>query len=216
MRIHQQSTRFRIVSKSNGGSAVESASYISRQKLTSEVTGETHYPKHHEDLVYSGILLPENAPTVYQDRATLWNSVEKNEKSKKAQLARTMKADLPNDWSYELAEQFLKEFVQKTFVNKGMCADIAIHDSVNPEGQRNLHSHIMLTLRPIIENGAWGAKSKKNISLTKRVTASRPETAITSQGRLTLWTGTGGQRRRNGGRRLRMLSMISTKCMGLM
>lgn len=167
MRTHQQSTRFRIVSKSNGGSAVESASYISRQELTSEVTGETYYPKYHEDLVYSGILLPENAPIGYQDRATLWNSVEKNEKSKKAQLARTLKADLPNDWSYELAEQFLKEFVQKTFVNKGMCADIAIHDSVNPEGQRNLHCHIMLTLRPIIENGAWGAKSKKEYILDR-------------------------------------------------
>lgn len=44
-----------------------------------------------------------------------------------------LKADLPNDWNYELAEQFLKGFVQKTFVDKGMCADIAIHDSVNPE-----------------------------------------------------------------------------------
>jgi len=56
------------------------------------VTGETYYPKYHEDLVYSGILLPENAPISYQDRATLWNSVEKNEKNKKAQLARTLKA----------------------------------------------------------------------------------------------------------------------------
>ena len=34
-----------------------------------------------------------------------------------------------------------------------MCADWAIHDSENDKGQRNLHIHVLLTMRPITENG---------------------------------------------------------------
>ena len=41
------------------------------------------------------------------------------------------------------------------------CADWAIHDSENDKGQRNLHIHVLLTMRPLTENGEWGAKQKK-------------------------------------------------------
>ena len=37
----------------------------------------------------------------------------------------------------------------------------AIHDSENDKGQRNLHIHVLLTMRPLTENGEWGAKTKK-------------------------------------------------------
>ena len=51
--------------------------------------------------------------------------------------------------------------MQRNFVDKGMCADWAIHDSENDKGQRNLHIHVLLTMRPLTENGEWGAKQKK-------------------------------------------------------
>ena len=38
-------------------------------------------------MVCSDVLLPPQAPAEYQDRATLWNAVEKAERGKKAQLA---------------------------------------------------------------------------------------------------------------------------------
>ena len=37
-----------------------------------------------------------------------------------------LKASLPNDWSYELAEEVVRDYVQRNFVDKGMCADWAI------------------------------------------------------------------------------------------
>ncbi len=61
--------------------------------------------------------------------------------------------------------------MQRTFgafgiiVDKGMCADWAIHDSENDKGQRNLHIHVLLTMRLLTENGEWGAKSKKVFDL---------------------------------------------------
>lgn len=38
-----------------------------------------------------------------------------------------------------------------------MCADFAIHDKQDG----NPHAHIMLTMRPLEQDGQWGAKSKK-------------------------------------------------------
>ena len=127
----------------------------------SEYDGQTYRPKYHEDLVHSEITLPPNAPKEYADRATLWNAVELSEKGQKSQLARMLKASLPNEWSYELAEEVVRDYVQRNFVDKGMCADWAIHDSENDKGQRNLHIHVLLTMRPLAENGEWRAKQKK-------------------------------------------------------
>jgi len=80
----QASTRFSIVKRSKGQSAVEKASYISRSVFVSEFDGQTYRPKYHEDLVHSEITLPPNAPKEYADRATLWNAVELSEKGQKS------------------------------------------------------------------------------------------------------------------------------------
>ncbi len=57
--------------------------------------------------------------------------------------------------------------MQRNFVDKGMCADWAIHDSENDKGQRNLHIHVLLTMRALTENGEWGAKQKMIYDLDK-------------------------------------------------
>ena len=162
------STRFSIVKRSKGQSAIEKSSYISRCTLTSEYTGETYKPKYHEDLVHSEISLPEHAPKEFADRSILWNSVEQVEKNKNAQLARMVKLNMPNAWSYDLAVATVRDYVQENFVSKGMCAEWAVHDSYNEQtGQRNLHAHIMLTLRPLEQDGIWGEKQKKVYELDK-------------------------------------------------
>jgi len=44
---------------------------------------------------------------------------------------------------------------------KVLCVDYAIHDT----GKGNPHCHIMLTMRPLDERGAWAAKSQKEYDL---------------------------------------------------
>lgn len=166
------STRFSVVTRGGNSrcpcpSAIDAAGYISREELYSEYDGHTYRPDPKEDLVHSEIDLPENAPREYQDRATLWNAVEAVEKQKNSQLARMFKASLPNDWTYEVAEEVVRKYVMENFVSKGMCADWAIHDSCNEKGQRNLHFHLLLTLRAIDENGKWMPKQKKIYILDK-------------------------------------------------
>ena len=166
MAVKNLSTRVGICGRSEncraGHSAVEQAAYIMREKMYCQYDGQTYYPKYSEDLVHNEVLLPKNAPVEYTDPAVLWNSVEMYEKSSDAQLARTYKVELPNEWSYDLAKDVMRDYTRRNFVDKGMCVQFAIHDSENKTtGQRNLHCHIMLTLRSIDEQGRWMAKQKK-------------------------------------------------------
>ena len=60
------------------------------------------------------------------------------------------------------ATEVMRDYIERNFVSKGMCAQFAIHDSENKEtGQRNLHCHILLTMRGIDEQGQWMPKQKK-------------------------------------------------------
>ena len=63
----------------------------------------------------------------------------------------------PRELSGEQQLALVRAYVKDNFVDKGMCADFAIHD----KGTGNPHVHIMLTLRPLKENGQWGAKCRK-------------------------------------------------------
>ena len=171
MAVKNLSTRVAIIGRGakcrGGSSAVDRSAYISRTTMYSEYDGTTYYPKYSEDLVHSEVMLPVNAPAEYLDPSVLWNSVEMHEsRFAKAQLARSYKIELPNEWSYELATEVIRDYVKRNFVDDGMCAQFAIHDSENPvTHQRNLHCHIMLTMRPILEDGSWGDKQKKIYAL---------------------------------------------------
>lgn len=113
--------------------------------------------------MFSEVLLCKNAPREWRNRAKLWNAVEKAEKSVNSQLARDYDLALPVELSRKEQIELLLHYVQKTFVNQGMCADIAIHDK--DQGNPNPHAHVMLTMRPILSNGQWGAKTRKQYIL---------------------------------------------------
>ena len=141
---------------------MEQASYVGRETMYCEYDGRTYYPKYSEDLVHNEVMLPQNAPEEYRDPKVLWNSVESFEKNSDAQLARTVKVELPNEWSYELATEVMRDYCRRNFTDRGMCVQFAIHDSENRQtGQRNLHCHVLLTLRSLDERGKWMAKQRK-------------------------------------------------------
>ncbi len=153
----------KIISRGKGKSAVAAAAYRSGEKLTNDYDGTTHNFTRKGGVVYTEILLPDNAPREYADRSTLWNAVEQVEKSKNAQLSREIEIALPNELSEAECIELAREFAQKTFVDKGMCADVCVHNP-NRE-QKNIHAHIMLTMRPFNEDGTWGDKQKKEYLL---------------------------------------------------
>ena len=150
-----------IVSRGKGKSAVAAAAYRSGEKITNEWDGMTHDYTRKRGVVHTEILLPPHAPPSFSDRAALWNSVELYEKAGNAQLAREIDAALPIELSREEQIRFVREYCSSQFVSRGMCVDFAIHDT----DSGNPHCHIMLTMRPLDERGAWAAKSKKEYDL---------------------------------------------------
>ena len=63
----------------------------------------------------------------------LWNEVLKIEKNADAQLGRSFEFSLPKEWSRQEQIDYTTEYIQKTFVDKGMCADWSIHDKESHE-----------------------------------------------------------------------------------
>lgn len=149
------------------GSAVAGAAYQSAEKLFSEYDGrKKNYSYKKPELVFSGLMIPENAPPEYADRATLWNAVEKAETRFDAQLSRRIIAALPRELPFDQSIAMVKEFCQENFVSRGMCCDIAVHDPAPPG--HNPHVHIMLTMRGIDEHGKWLPKSRKEYVLDEK------------------------------------------------
>lgn len=155
-----------IVSRSSGGSShscTDSASYQSGDKIYSKYEGVWHSGKHTERIVHTDILLPPNAPEEYRDRSTLWNAVDAIEKSSVAQTARRIIVALPRELSLEDNIALITAYCQEEFVDKGMIADIAVHE----EHDGNPHAHIMLTVRAMDESGKWLPKTRTSYLLNE-------------------------------------------------
>lgn len=103
-----------------------------------------------EHVVYSEILLPENAPSEFLDRSTLWNAVENFETRANSQLARQVEFSLPRELPRDERIALAREMADY-FRNEGMIVDMNIHEPESAED--NPHCHLMLTMRPLDEDG---------------------------------------------------------------
>ena len=149
----------KVVSRGTGRSAVAASAYLSCSNILNDYDGVRHDYTRKKGLVWQEIFLPEYAPAEWQDRGVLWNAVEEIEKKKDSRLAREFVPALPVELSKEQWQQLLSDFIKEQFVADGMCADVAIHDPYPPG--HNPHAHIMLTVRPLDENGKWQYKTEK-------------------------------------------------------
>ena len=72
----------------------------------------------------------------------------------------------------ELARQFLLE----QFVSRGMVVDFAVHSPDKEDGGiQNPHFHIMCPIRPILPNGKWGNKQRREYLLDEHGNRIRDE-----------------------------------------
>jgi len=147
----------KVISRSEGRSAVAAAAYISCDKIYNDYDGVQHDYTKKQGLVWEHVFLPHNAPSEWSDRAVLWNAVEEAEKSKDSRFAREFVVALPVELKKVEWVKLLSEFIKNNFVSDGMCADVAVHDT---DGH-NPHAHIMLTVRPLDKNGNWQHKTEK-------------------------------------------------------
>ncbi len=147
----------KVVSRGAGRSAVAASAYLSCSRLYNDYDGIQHDYTKKQGLVWQQMFLPEYAPQEWQDREKLWNAVEEVETAKDSRLAREFVVALPIELNREQQIELLQDFIREQFVSDGMCADAAIHDT---DGH-NPHAHILLTVRPLDEQGRWQYKTEK-------------------------------------------------------
>ncbi len=146
----------KVFSRGKGDSAPLKAAYRAGECIECERTGQIADYRGRKDVHATEILVPPRAPDWAQDRARLWNEVERYERRKDAQVARELELALPCELTHEQKQSLVRTFVQDIFVSKGMIADVAYHDFE----KKNPHAHVMLTLREVDESG-FGKKNRE-------------------------------------------------------
>lgn len=153
----------KMVSRGAGRSAVAASAYLSCSRMLNDYDGVQHDYTRKQGLAWHAVFLPPMASPEWQDREKLWNAVEEAEKTKDSRLAREFVAALPIELSRQQQIELLQDFIREQFVDEGMCADVAIHDT---DGH-NPHAHILLTVRPLDEHGTWQYKTEKEYLCVK-------------------------------------------------
>lgn len=154
----------KMISRSEGRSAVACAAYRSGQTLHDERYCKTHDYTPRQGILTSKILAPAGAPEWVSDREQLWNRVERAEKRKDAQLARELELGLPHQVPAELMPQMVESFICEQLLPMGMVVDYAIHSANRKGDERNLHAHVMTTLRPIVDGDLSPLKDREACS----------------------------------------------------
>lgn len=142
-----------VIGRAAGRSAVAAAAYRSASRLRDDRLGRDQDFSNKPGVVYSEVMLPENAPEEWSDREKLWNDVEGFEKRKDAQLCREVEFAIPREMTQAQGVELARDFVQAEFVDQGMIADLNVHWDMAEDGQHKPHAHVMLTMRSVGENG---------------------------------------------------------------
>lgn len=144
--------------RSKGKTATGALAYDFRENIKNEHTGKTHrFARKKGDLVFADILLPAYAPERFNDPATFANALEQRETHKNAQVARRIFFALPRELMHEQHIALTRDIVQTSYVSRGMCASVAIHD----KGSDNPHAHILLSMRKLRPDGTFGNKCRQ-------------------------------------------------------
>ena len=162
---------FKTIGRNHGRSAVGAAAYRSGENLYDNRNCKKHYYAWRKDVLHKEILLPRKSPPRYVDREKLWNEVEFAEQRKDARVAKEILVALPRELLLETSIKLIRDFVSQCVVCLGICVDFAIHSGDSKEMYRekyddreqlfphNPHCHILMTDRPVDENGFCSAKN---------------------------------------------------------
>jgi ATP-dependent exoDNAse (exonuclease V) alpha subunit len=150
-----------IIKRSAGRSVVAAAAYRAGEKLHDDRQNITHDYRNRTGVEHKEILLPDDAPEWCRgiDRQRLWNEVEAGEKRRDAQTARELRIMIPRELDPVTRITLVRDYLTRSFVSKGMVADVCWHNKVASDGQEQPHAHVLLTMRPLVADG-FGMKSR--------------------------------------------------------
>jgi hypothetical protein len=171
------------VSRGKGQSSLRSAAYLARACYEDQRTGWVHdftqkspimeasdhivrAGRHAElasrqEVLFSGLYAPANAPDWCVGAANIerfWNAAEAAERRSDAQIAERIIIVLPHELTLEQAVWALQDHVRE-FTRQGRVVQVAIHSPEPGHDSRNLHAHLLVSLRGVDENGLKPTKA---------------------------------------------------------
>lgn len=133
--------------ESRGRSVVAAAAYRAGVKLRDELKDKVYdYARRIKGVLSSEILAPAGAPDWVHDSEKLWNTVERGERRKDAQLAREFILALPHELNPQAQFKTAADWAQKELVASGMVAQVSLH---HDKQGKNPHVHILCTMRQL-------------------------------------------------------------------
>ncbi|MYJ95712.1 MAG: Ti-type conjugative transfer relaxase TraA [Proteobacteria bacterium] len=142
------------VRRITGRSAVAAAAYRSGEVLHDARTEMTHDYSAKGGVRETGIILPEHSFADWAlDRETLWNEAEAAERRKDAKTAQEFEVSLPEELTDGQQRALVEAFAQELVDEYGSAADWAIHTPSRAGDQRNVHAHILITVRVVTPGG---------------------------------------------------------------
>jgi hypothetical protein len=175
------------VSRSAGQSAVRVAAYQARDRFRDERTGYSYnslprdragikaasdyieraggYDEGRKAALFVGLYAPQGAPDWCRGREnieTFWSRAELAERRQDAQIAERIIIALPHELTLQQNIWLLQDHV-KEFTRQGRVVQVAIHapEHSGPGAERNIHAHLLVSLRGVDEHGFKASKTQE-------------------------------------------------------
>jgi ATP-dependent exoDNAse (exonuclease V) alpha subunit len=130
-----------------GRSVVAAAAYRAGTKLKDELRDKVYdYTRRLKGVLDTKVLAPAGAPEWALNPEQLWNTVEKGEKRKDAQLAREFILALPKELTADAQFRLATEWAEKELVRCGMVVEVSLH---HDKRDKNPHAHLLCTMRKL-------------------------------------------------------------------
>lgn len=151
--------RVQNIGKCNNKSAIAASAYRSGTKMYDETKDKMYNYSSKKEVVYDAIMLPEYAPPKYQDKQTLWQTIQDNEKASDARYCKDIMIAIPRNLTQEQRIELVNQFLFENFISKGYICQFDIHD----KGDGNPHAHILVSARPLDATGQWAEVKSKRV-----------------------------------------------------
>jgi len=154
----------KFISRKNGTNLVDKTAYNNRSNLTDRNTGKKHYHRSRGDALWSELMVPDNAPPGFKERIdspeALASEIERCERRRDAQLMQEAILGVPCELTLPQQIEVVRSTVDKLWVSKGRVAQIDIHPPPADGDPRQVHAHILLSLRNIRDD-SFGLKNRE-------------------------------------------------------
>lgn len=155
-----------LLQRSKGHSVARRVNYITGERLF-DVEKQMMFQDERDDIQWKDIMLPEIAPSTFNELQTLCDAMEQAEKRRDARIARQYILCLPRELPPSAHKRMIKQFIQDNFTSRNLCAIAAIHNGLNPDDilKSNPHAHIIVSTRSV---GKEGFSKKKDRDLDSK------------------------------------------------